>query len=261
MTVHLKTLSQTFFVIALIPASGLLLLRIRKEPWIPPPGEILSSPPAEALYGCVWLAALAAVAWLVAGTVLAIFCYLFRIPAAIRAIEWMTFGPMQRLARRIAAALLAIGSVSVGSPAGAALLPPIPHVVESNRHAEGGAAHGPLPILADREGGVQIGMNLATPQRGIVGISLPVPIRSGLSRRAAIEEHVEYVVQPGDSMWSVSSRHVRRSADAPVTASRIIAVWRQVVDLNRERIRSGDPDLIYPGETLILPGLSFPGGS
>jgi hypothetical protein len=27
----------------------------------------------------------------------------------------------------------------------------------------------------------------------------------------------------------------------------------EVVEANRERLRSGDPDLIYPGETVVLP--------
>ena len=29
--------------------------------------------------------------------------------------------------------------------------------------------------------------------------------------------------------------------------------WRQVIEVNLERLRSGDPDLIYPGEVFDLP--------
>ncbi len=267
---YIKTFIHTTLPIILAPASGVLLLRIGKEPWIPRPGEILFAPPTEAVYGCIWLLAVAAVAWLLCSAVLSICAYLLRIPSAIRAVEWMTLGPVQRLAQRIAAAILAIGSVSVAPPVGAALLPPVPHMVESGQNVDVGSgqvstASGVFtPLRADRIGGSLHGPPRATRSGAVIGISLPVPIRSALRHGVLAEDpsgnHVEYVVQPGDNMWSVSSRHASRNQSDSVSASHVIAVWRQVVDLNRERIESGDPDLIYPGETLLLPDVSSLGG-
>jgi nucleoid-associated protein YgaU len=36
-------------------------------------------------------------------------------------------------------------------------------------------------------------------------------------------------------------------------ADEISPYWRVVIETNREGLRSGDPDLIYPGETVVLP--------
>jgi nucleoid-associated protein YgaU len=33
----------------------------------------------------------------------------------------------------------------------------------------------------------------------------------------------------------------------------ITPYWRQVIEVNREGLLSGDPDLIYPGEMVTLP--------
>jgi hypothetical protein len=37
------------------------------------------------------------------------------------------------------------------------------------------------------------------------------------------------------------------------TAAEITPVWVEVIAANRDRLRSGDPDLIFPGEIVVLP--------
>jgi nucleoid-associated protein YgaU len=39
----------------------------------------------------------------------------------------------------------------------------------------------------------------------------------------------------------------------PATVDEVVAYWRSVIEANRERLQSGDPDLIYPGEVVLLP--------
>ncbi len=56
----------------------------------------------------------------------------------------------------------------------------------------------------------------------------------------------EVVVAPGDNLWRIADR--RLDGDGPVAP-----YWRRVVEENRDRIRSGNPDLIYPGEVIRLP--------
>jgi nucleoid-associated protein YgaU len=60
------------------------------------------------------------------------------------------------------------------------------------------------------------------------------------------------VVERGDHLWKISARHLEEVDPG----SRIAPYWRAVVDLNRPRLRSGDPDLIYPGELIELPATS-----
>jgi hypothetical protein len=56
------------------------------------------------------------------------------------------------------------------------------------------------------------------------------------------------VVQPGDNFWRIAESVV--GDHDPEALARY---WVKVVEANRDRIRSGDPNLIYPGEQIVLP--------
>lgn len=60
-------------------------------------------------------------------------------------------------------------------------------------------------------------------------------------------------VVAGDNLWSIAERTLARAWSRPPTAAETAAYWRELIDLNRARLRSGDPDLIHPGERLALP--------
>jgi LysM domain len=57
-----------------------------------------------------------------------------------------------------------------------------------------------------------------------------------------------YTVQPGDSLWSIASRLVGPSASAARVARELNRLW----ELNRDRIGTGDPSLIYAGTVLRI---------
>ena len=59
----------------------------------------------------------------------------------------------------------------------------------------------------------------------------------------------QVTVETGDHLWRISARHL---VDAK-SASPIAPYWRKVIDLNLSVLRSGDPDLIYAGEVVVLP--------
>jgi resuscitation-promoting factor RpfA len=60
------------------------------------------------------------------------------------------------------------------------------------------------------------------------------------------------VVAPGDHLWKISARHLEgMSAEMEVAP-----YWRTVVEVNTPTLRSGDPDLIFPGEVIELPPIS-----
>ena len=63
-----------------------------------------------------------------------------------------------------------------------------------------------------------------------------------------------YVVVKGDNLWRIACRRVAELLGIEEPTSReIVPYWLDLIDLNRDRLRSGDPDLIYPGEELLLP--------
>jgi hypothetical protein len=61
-----------------------------------------------------------------------------------------------------------------------------------------------------------------------------------------------YLVQPGDNLWSIAAADLRER-DPAAEPAEIARYWRRVVAHNAASIRSGDPDLIFPGETIVLP--------
>lgn len=64
-------------------------------------------------------------------------------------------------------------------------------------------------------------------------------------------------VARGDHLWSLSERHLSRVWRRDDLADHEVArYWVEVINLNRGRLRSGNPDLIYPGEVVLLPEVS-----
>jgi hypothetical protein len=57
-----------------------------------------------------------------------------------------------------------------------------------------------------------------------------------------------YVVQPGDSLWSVAKRLLGTDASPARIAREVDRLW----SLNQERIATGDPDLLHVGTELRL---------
>jgi len=60
------------------------------------------------------------------------------------------------------------------------------------------------------------------------------------------------VVIRGDHLWKISARHLGPDA----SNDQISPYWREVIAVNEPRLRSGDPDLIYPGEIVEMPAAS-----
>ena len=83
----------------------------------------------------------------------------------------------------------------------------------------------------------------------------PAPV--GLPITVSATNHHRVVVAVGDHLWKISSRHLKT---ATVETSDVATYWRAVIDLNRDDLRSGNPDLIYPGEVISLPSVSSANG-
>jgi nucleoid-associated protein YgaU len=58
------------------------------------------------------------------------------------------------------------------------------------------------------------------------------------------------VINRGEHLWSIAASHLGDGTIADVAP-----YWRRLIAHNRARLRSGDPDLVYPGEVVELPPL------
>jgi nucleoid-associated protein YgaU/DNA-binding SARP family transcriptional activator len=95
------------------------------------------------------------------------------------------------------------------------------------------------------------------PSRPQIGWVLELPAHAAGDSPPPPPQQV--TVQPGDSLWSIAEHDLNASASLPVdgpTESDIAAHWRATVDLNRDRLASGDPGLIYAGEVVLLPTIT-----
>ncbi len=62
-----------------------------------------------------------------------------------------------------------------------------------------------------------------------------------------------HTVVEGEHLWSIAESHLRGVTGRAVTEDEICEYWVRVMDVNRDSLRSGDPDLIYPSERITLP--------
>jgi nucleoid-associated protein YgaU len=97
---------------------------------------------------------------------------------------------------------------------------------------------------------VSVGLLMAT---GVAGASpaeqvrLPVSVTSQSETDQGTQPD-SVVVARGDHLWKISARYLGTDVNHEVAP-----YWREVIQVNTPHLRSGDPDLIYPGEVVHLP--------
>jgi hypothetical protein len=63
-----------------------------------------------------------------------------------------------------------------------------------------------------------------------------------------------WVVQPGESFWSIAAEHLADVNGRPVSEREVDSYWREVVELNRSRlVVPSDADLLFVGQAIELP--------
>jgi hypothetical protein len=61
------------------------------------------------------------------------------------------------------------------------------------------------------------------------------------------------VVRAGDNLWVIAQHALQRGGRVATSAAEIAPYWRRVIAANTANLRSHDPDLIFPGERVVLP--------
>lgn len=64
-----------------------------------------------------------------------------------------------------------------------------------------------------------------------------------------------HAVEPGEHLWMIARVRLGEFLGRSPSEAETTDYWVEVIRANRSRIRSGDPDLIHPGEIIVLPEL------
>ncbi|MGH8958943.1 MAG: LysM peptidoglycan-binding domain-containing protein [Acidimicrobiia bacterium] len=212
------------------------------------PISALSEGPLEvALGSAARLAGLAIAYWLMASTLLYVLASLARLPTALRAISPFTWRPLRRL---IDGGLASTMAIVMALPTQASVAPGYVPVPASD------------PVLGRPTTTVVV--ETTTPSWTSPAISPPVdilylpiePVPPAAVATAALPRSVEsehVVVMPGDNMWLLAERRLSDLLGRSAGDHEVAPYWLAVIGANKDRIRSGDPDLIFPGEVLVLP--------
>jgi nucleoid-associated protein YgaU len=91
-------------------------------------------------------------------------------------------------------------------------------------------------------------------------VGLGPPGAGGADPAEAVSDAGEHEVVAGEHLWSIAADHLAGHLDRVPTEAEITPHWQRLVEENRDRLANpDDPDLIFPGQRLVLPDL--PGGS
>ena len=87
-----------------------------------------------------------------------------------------------------------------------------------------------------------------------VSIALSDPVAVAAPSAPTTPDAPLYTVQPGDCFWSIAEVAITAHLGRPPSLTELGSYWRRVVSANSERlVHPGVPDLIFPGQALLLP--------
>jgi hypothetical protein len=91
-------------------------------------------------------------------------------------------------------------------------------------------------------------------QREIDHQAIPQGQRNELSGQGELSHRVE----DGENLWALSAERLAASTgreEQELSNREVHAYWVRVVEANRGELDSGDPSVIYPGESVVLPSV------
>ena len=198
------------------------------------------TPSEDVLLVAIRLAALGAAWWLLATTVAYMAARLAHLHRAARAIGWATCPAVRRWVDRAAAvSIMTVSALGAARPAAADPPPatsPFPPVVIDLDHRDRSDDARRPPVS------VRTGHSVVAPPAPIPPPATTAPPPASPPAPAPVATHR---IAPGEHLWSIAAGH----------AADVAPYWRSLVELNRPHLRSGDPDLVYPGESIELPPL------
>lgn len=201
--------------------------------WSDPLAWLAGVEPEVALAAIARLVGLVLVGWIALSTLV----YLLARLGGLRSssIDWLSIGPLRRAVDALLAGSLVVTTMA---PAGAVVDPIGGTVATTAPAASVDPSYVPIP---------------AGP-----GIAEPGPEET---TEEPEEEPVEVLdetrvtVTPGDHLWNLAEARLAQWLGRSPSEAEIAPYWVRVVEANRNRVRSGDPELIFPGEEVVLPAV------
>lgn len=162
-------------------------------------------------------------------------------PAAMRVCSWATPRAVRRTVDRALAASIVVGVVT--APWGAL--------------RAGAAGDQPPPVSVEVRSGKRLASLPSEPSSPAVVTEPPVgPIVGPTVAVPARPSEPAVVVAPGDNLWGLSAAALAIATGRDRLAlddGEIARYWLAVCNANRDALRSGNVNLIYPGEVVALP--------
>ena len=221
-------------------------------PWRQLGNWLQQTPADESLPALLRIVALALAYWLAISTALYALARLARIPGAARAIEWATLPAVRRVVDGTAA--LTIVAATVAGPAMSAIATDGPSPIVVGIGEDGlpippfVGSEDPEPAETLPQGATRVGWT-PTP----AGVPSPA---TAAPTSMVITEPAQWTVAPGDNLWTIAEQHLGTFAASGAQLPDVGEYWHRVVVANQDVIRSSDPDLIYPGEIVVLPAVA-----
>lgn len=183
-----------------------------------------------------------------------------KVPRLIRATAWATLPPIRRtIDRAIATTIAAAVLASPATPTFAAEIPSPPDLIVYQ--IPDGAV--PTPITPPAEDttiilppGVGGGGYTPHPAGGVMIEDASTSVEPAGTRKdvGVTDGTAFHEVAAGDNMWTIAASHLRAVfPDRTVDTGEVATYWRRVIEINTAGLRSGNPNLIYPGERILLP--------
>lgn len=264
---------------ALVVVARLLLAPGTDTLWVPVTSFddlsvwVSETPPADMVIALLRLAALAAVGYLLAATVLAVAARLISVRPLVAAADLLSPAVVRRLATGGSGIGLVVGGAIAGLPApdlpfGAGGEPVALTAAPAGPDTPSGMATATMARVPAAEAAMTRLDPSTPPSATMTRVPDPVavppaaatppvqaPTASSVPGPAALEvDPTVWVVEPGDSLWSIAEEVTESTDGTPAAERTVTRYWQRLVAANRANlVDPHNPDLIVPGQRLVLP--------
>jgi nucleoid-associated protein YgaU/DNA-binding SARP family transcriptional activator len=98
------------------------------------------------------------------------------------------------------------------------------------------------------------GWVLVLPSDAVVEPTTAPVVDATPSAEVPAASETEVVVERGDNLWTISEDRIESELGREAGDPEVAPYWQTVVDANQDRyVQAGNPNLIYPGQVLVLP--------